>query len=96
MLLPVMTVKRRYFIAIGGWTIAAMLAPTANFERLTFSEAAAKADAMNVVYIEGSSAQQLSQQVRDRLRALNLQMSGGAPANVLLAFEPSPIVPPYY
>jgi len=70
-----------------GWRVGVA---TGNFRQLTFSEAAARADALGVANIEGSSTQKLSSEipknldpnlapgeltaVRDRLRALNLRM----------------------
>src|SRR5688572_6028190 len=70
-----------------GWTVSI---PANGFRDLTFSEAAAKADALGLAAVVGSSAQKVSheipknldyklapgelQAVRDRFRALNLRM----------------------
>ncbi|HYW45045.1 MAG TPA: ThuA domain-containing protein [Bryobacteraceae bacterium] len=74
-------------LPILGWKVGV---PADGFRRLTFSEAAGKADALGVAYIEGFSTQDLSPEipkkldyhlapgeiraVQDRLRALNLGM----------------------
>ncbi|MGH9720319.1 MAG: ThuA domain-containing protein [Bryobacteraceae bacterium] len=71
-----------------GWKIGA---PAGAFRELTFSEAAAKVDALGLAYIQGDAAQKFSAEipknldyrlapgeleaVRDRLRALNMRMS---------------------
>jgi hypothetical protein len=45
-----------------GWRVAI---PATSFRQLTFSEAAAKADALGLAYVEGFSTQKVSPQSRE-------------------------------
>jgi type 1 glutamine amidotransferase/sugar phosphate isomerase/epimerase len=81
--------------AILDWRVGV---PVSAFQKLTFAEAAAKADALSVSSIEGSGTQKVSAQipknldpklfpgelkaVRDRLQALNLRMPAYSVASI--------------